>query len=90
MANGPPDPSTTYRLVELEHATLEALRRRAAKRISLVVYHTDGVETALLSPGTPLVVGRAVYPLPPRWDMPPHALSGALCHTRAGRRSSPH
>jgi two-component system, NtrC family, response regulator AtoC len=58
MADAPRDPSTTYRLVELSQATIEALRKRAERRLSLVVYHTDGVETALLSPGAPLVVGR--------------------------------
>lgn len=58
MANAPRDPSTTYRLAELSQATLDALRKRAERRLSLVVYHLEGVETALLSPGAPLVVGR--------------------------------
>lgn len=58
MANAPRDPSTTYRLVELSQATLDALRKRAARRVSLVVYHLEGVETAVLSPGSAVVVGR--------------------------------
>jgi two-component system response regulator AtoC len=58
MASSPRDPSTTYRLVELSQATLDALRKRAGARLSLVVYHLEGVETALLSPGAAVVVGR--------------------------------
>ncbi len=74
--SGPRDPSTTYRLAELEQATLAALRKRAEARLSLVVYHLDGIETAVLSPGAPVVVGRR----------PPEGLAvadGSLSRTHA-------
>jgi two-component system, NtrC family, response regulator AtoC len=52
------DPSTTYRLSDMQAAAVESVRRRAARRIALVVYHEGGVETAVLETGVPLVVGR--------------------------------
>ncbi|MFT3772716.1 MAG: sigma 54-interacting transcriptional regulator [Minicystis sp.] len=54
----PRDPSTTYRLADLQEAAIEALRRRAARRLSLLVYHPAGIEAAVLEPGSPIVVGR--------------------------------
>ncbi|MEZ4298385.1 MAG: sigma 54-interacting transcriptional regulator [Polyangiaceae bacterium] len=58
MASLPSDPSTTHRLSELSRATLEALRRRAAPRHSLFVYHTGGIEASVLTAGVPVIVGR--------------------------------
>jgi len=52
------DPSTTYRIPEIQASAVEALRHRASQRRSLVVYHAAGVEIAVLEPGVPVVVGR--------------------------------
>jgi two-component system, NtrC family, response regulator AtoC len=59
MPRKPPD-RTTDRGEGLVSAALAALRKQAAgqRRLSLVVYHHDGTESAPLDPGAPVVVGR--------------------------------
>jgi DNA-binding NtrC family response regulator len=54
----PRDPSTTHPLSDLQAAAVDALRRKASRRLSLLVYHASGVEIAVLEPGVPVVLGR--------------------------------